>query len=113
MGITYEYPSQLGIGELHLLSLVISPKLKIFCFIFACDDSLSIKEVNDLLDKVAYGNMECKKADTKKALQGLLRSTSALEQVEFPKVWCINQCYFTKNIQQITSNLRFFHFRNG
>jgi predicted nucleotidyltransferase len=43
--------------------------------------SLSIKQANDLLDKVAMGNVEHKKADTRSALQILLRNTSALEQV--------------------------------
>lgn len=43
--------------------------------------SLTIKQVNDLLDKVAMGNMEHKKADTRGALQILLRNTSAVEQV--------------------------------
>ncbi|CAB3983648.1 DNA ligase 4 [Paramuricea clavata] len=42
--------------------------------------SLTIKQVNDLLDKVAMGNMEHKKADTRSALQILLRNTSAVEQ---------------------------------
>ena len=37
--------------------------------------------MNDLLDKVAMGNVEHKKADTRNALQVLLRNTSALEQV--------------------------------
>ena len=48
-----------------------------YIFVFC---SLTIKQVNDLLDKVAMGNVEHKKADTRNALQVLLRNTSALEQ---------------------------------
>lgn len=43
--------------------------------------SLKIDEVNKHLDQVAQANVEHKRDDVKKALQLLLRNTSALEQV--------------------------------
>lgn len=43
--------------------------------------SLKIDQVNEHLDQVAQGNVEHKREDVKKALQLLLRNTSALEQV--------------------------------
>ena len=43
--------------------------------------SLKIDEVNKHLDQVAQANLEHKRDDVKKALQLLLRNTSALEQV--------------------------------
>ena len=43
--------------------------------------SLKIDQVNKHLDQVAQGNVEHKREDVKKALQLLLRNTSALEQV--------------------------------
>ena len=45
--------------------------------------SLKIDEVNKHLDQVAQANLEHKRDDVKKALQLLLRNTSALEQVWF------------------------------
>ncbi|XP_046858902.1 DNA ligase 4-like isoform X2 [Xenia sp. Carnegie-2017] len=42
--------------------------------------SLNIKQVNDLLTKLAMGNSERKKSEMRNALQSLLRNTSALEQ---------------------------------
>ena len=45
--------------------------------------SLKIDEVNKHLDQVAQANLEHKRDDVKKALQLLLRNTSALEQVSF------------------------------
>ena len=78
-------------------------------------NSLSIKQVNDLLDKVALGNTEHKKADTRKALQDLLRSTSALEQVKYPQFRDIielhtiatvhyNQCDWFCALQKMNAN---------
>lgn len=43
--------------------------------------SLKIDQVNKHLDQVAQANLERKRDDVKKALQLLLRNTSALEQV--------------------------------
>ena len=43
--------------------------------------SLKIDQVNKYLDQVAQSNIEHKREDVKKALQLLLRNTSALEQV--------------------------------
>jgi len=45
--------------------------------------SLKVDEVNKHLDQVAQANLERKRDDVKKALQILLRNTSALEQVGF------------------------------
>ena len=45
--------------------------------------SLKIDEVNKHLDQVARANLERKRDDVKRALQILLRNTSALEQVCF------------------------------
>ena len=52
--------------------------------------SLKIDEVNKHLDQVAQANVERKRDDVKKALQLLLRNTSALEQVW---VFCVPVVY--------------------
>lgn len=58
--------------------------------------SLKIDQVNKHLDQVAQGNVERKRDDVKKALQLLLRNTSALEQV------CVFVCvYFVTNTEDM------------
>jgi len=55
--------------------------------------SLKIDKVNKHLDQVAQANLEHKRDDVKKALQLLLRNTSALEQVGFCVPLVYNYCH--------------------